>query len=314
MMVNFVLVSSFQFLSIFMLWGSIYISTSNSFPLLPSFTTSNRHDLLMGTKHFQSLRHYDIILFSQNNDKYDAISQMVNSDNDEEPSEIIEARILRARAEELRIEARAMELALLERAAKQRKDKDEITDEIIAQIFSPLKYQNIRQLCTERQNTTMAIKKVKSDNGGGEEKSASMTTTILPDARVVADRLKHGELSRQQILSVVDRLNERYQEGVNSADQDSENVIINEAKSHAKEEDEQKQELNEKIVDNDRCNDYLAVLLQASAILDQQFEANALQKTTKSSSPITINPKFSSFMSSLTSRTQRFVLLLLWVS
>jgi len=151
---------------------------------------------------------------------------------------IIEANMMQARAKELRLEVRAMELALLEK----RKDKELLTDEIIAEIFSPL-------------------------HGGGKEKSKSTTTAILTDARIVADRLKHGAFSRQQILSVVNRLMffERYQEDADSVDQDLDDNV-DKAKSYIIKEE---QKYNETTVSL-----WLGQLLQASVLLNQQSSMN----------------------------------------
>lgn len=280
-MINFLGASSFSFLSIFILWRSKSIPTNNAFLSLLPYTTNHRHDILTATKDFLRRQHDNHSRFSRNNN---------HDDDDKEPSIIMEVKILQARAKELRREARAMELALRESCAKKRKDKELITDEIIAEIFSPLNYQK----------TTATINNDNNNNDGSctEENSESMTSVILTDARIVADRLKHGAFSRQQILSVVNRLMyfERYQVDVDSVDQDLDNNVDKE-KSYVLEEE---QHYNETTVNDGVYNDYLVVLLQASVLLDQQFDANVLQeKRISYTSSSSMNPKPSSSLSTL---------------
>lgn len=83
------------------------------------------------------------------------------------------------------------------------------------------------------------------------ESTTAAATAFLPDARVVADRLKHGKFSRQQILSVVDRLHERYREDISKS---------NDLMEY---EEQLKLQFNQTTV--------IVVLLQASLILDEQF-------------------------------------------
>jgi hypothetical protein len=294
MMINFLVPS-------FLLWSSISIG---AFPLLP-----NRHVLSTATNIFKRQRHHNYILFSGNNDKYGTnMNPMVNDDDDDDDdddkessamsstamsSAIAEANILRAQAEVIRAEARAMELALRERASKQRKDKELITDEIITEIFSTLKYQNPQSTSSSDDIKMTTIINDDDKNNDDNDESTTTSTAFLPDARVVADRLKHGKFSRQQILSVVDRLHERYREDI--------------AKSHDLMEYEQQQKLqfNETTV--------IVVLLQASLLLDEQFVvANdaALQETTTTNSSISTstsmaNPEVpSSVLSSLMTNGQ----------
>ena len=263
----------------FLLWSSQCVSTIDAFPLLsPNTKNNNIHDILSTatTNIVKRQRHDNHILFSN----YEYIDRIVNDDdgNDESSSAamksaIAEATILRAQAEVIRAEARAMELALRERASKQRKEKDLITDEIITEIFSTLKYQNPQSTSTSTSTSTssedinMAAiindddnnnnnNNVNDGRGTEEERSESTTaaaaaTAFLPDARVVADRLKHGKFSRPQILSVVDRLHERYREDISNS---------NDLMEY---EEQRKLQFNQTTV--------IVVLLQASHILDEQF-------------------------------------------
>ena len=146
-MINFLGVLSF------LLWSSqCRVSTIDAFPLLsPNTKYNNNHNVLStATNIVKRPRHDNHILFSN----YEYIDQIVNDDDGNESSSaamksaIAEATILRAQAEVIRAEARAMELALRERASKQRKEKDLITDEIITEIFSTLKYQNPQSTST----------------------------------------------------------------------------------------------------------------------------------------------------------------------
>ena len=257
------------------MWSSQCVSTIDAFPLLLSPTTknnNNNHDILStATTIVKRQRHDNHILFSN----YEYIDQIVNDDdgNNESSSAamksaIAEATILRAEAEVIRAEARAMELALRERASKQRKEKDLITDEIITEIFSTLNYQNPQSTSTSTstssEDITMAAiindddnnnNNVNDGRGTEEERDESTTaaaaaTAFLPDARVVADRLKHGKFSRPQILSVVDRLHERYREDISNS---------NDLMEY---EEQRKLQFNQTTV--------IVVLLQASHILDEQ--------------------------------------------
>jgi len=126
---------------------------------------------------------------------YVLFSRHQNDNEEQRNPEINKANEFRARAKELRAEARAMELALWEHTAKQRKERDVIIDELISKIFL-------------HNNMTATTKEVESDGkrGDDEEKSVSIDIAMLPNIRVIEDRLKHGGLSRQQISSIVDRL------------------------------------------------------------------------------------------------------------
>jgi hypothetical protein len=283
-----------------LLWSSRCVSTVDAFPLLSSYTKSNNnHDILStATNAFKRQRHDNHVLFSRNNHIYGTnINQIVNDDDEDDDddnessaamkSAITEANILRAQAEVIRAEARAMELALRERTSKQRKDRDLITDEIITEIFSTLIYQNPQSSSTssssEDINMAAIINDDNNNNNDGRSteeeiyESTAAATAFLPDARVVADRLKHGKFSRQQILSVVDRLHEQYREDISKS-----NDLI-------EYEQQLKLQFNQTTV--------IVALLQASLILDEQFVANdaALQETTTNSSisTLTTNPKLS---------------------
>jgi hypothetical protein len=139
-----------------------------------------------------------------------AASNMVSvtSDNEDESSfanktsnELIaQAEALRAKAKAIRAEARAMEIALEETTSSRRKDKIAEIDGIIAALFSS-------KLSVSKASIQMATTTINGVSNVPSEPSPTAVPSIaVPDARVVADRLRYGRYSQDQVLAVVDRL------------------------------------------------------------------------------------------------------------
>lgn len=202
------------------------------------------------------------------------------------PATVAEAKVLRAKAEELRAEARVMELELKQRASKRQREKDAITDELIATLFLPLQYQDPQLTANPA-----------SAESGTEASEATTTTAAatmtIPDARVVADRLRQGKYTRQQIISVVDRLYQQHHK-VNEQGGAVDFMNTTESQGMEKEEEQhQKQQEPEKGVgvlpsSKGRYSNYFQVLVLAAGLLDESIVANAktpfedATKTTKS--------------------------------
>lgn len=204
------------------------------------------------------------------------------------PATIAEANALRARAEELRAEARAMELELRQQASKQQREKDAVTDEMIATLFLPLQYQDPQ--------LTVNSGGVESGDKHTPSKKSSPTAAAaatIPDARVVADRLRQGKFSRQQIMAVVDRLYEQHHD---TNENEGGLPVTNTSESQRLEGKEQQHlKQGQRGVSggetaipsgNGRYSDYFHVLVQAAVLLDESIVANTLvedtPKTTKS--------------------------------
>jgi Zn-dependent protease len=109
---------------------------------------------------------------------------------------LAQVEALRVKAKAIRAEAQAMELALQETTLKRQRAKLTVVDDIIATLFSP-------------KLSMSKIVSIKASNLQGNNTTIGMevpTPVVVPDARVVADRLKNGRYYQDQVLAVVDRL------------------------------------------------------------------------------------------------------------
>jgi len=164
-----------------------------------------------------------------------------------------------------------MELELRQKASKERRERDAVTDEIIETLFLPLQYQNPQE---------------KGDGGSTEgdaneqssEESDEIALKVI-DARVVADRLRQGKFSRPQIMAVVDRLYEHHHGKTEELDR---TLVQMEAITQM----EEQEKLQHKMA---RYRVYFKVLTQAAVLLDESIVANSvLEDAPKSaSSPTT---------------------------
>jgi len=199
------------------------------------------------------------------------------------PANIEEARSLRARAEELRAEARAMELELLQRASKQQEEKNAVIDEIIATLFLPLQYQGPQ----------LSPGDTELDTDPSPSNQSEAVATSIPDARVVADRLRKGKFSRQQIVSVVDRL---YQQHHGSSDQEARQRVLSKFTPQLQNLDEETQQhlldemqeaglsdTNEAKTSSKKrqYSERFQVLIQAAVLLDESIVSKTPLKETK---------------------------------
>ena len=166
-----------------------------------------------------------------------------------------EIEVLRARADELRAEARAMELELRQKAAKERQERDAITDELIATLFLPLQYQDPKE--SSKRNT-------ENEDGRLAEGVAASNDTNVIDARVLADRLQQGKFSRPQIMAVVDRIYEQH------------NREIDEIRAFTILKDSQQEEDFEPKNYTAPYKDYFHVLTKAAWLLDESIAANSM--------------------------------------
>ena len=125
-------------------------------------------------------------------------------------SELLEeAERLKAKANAIRAEARIMEIEIQEHATKRLQTQLLETNTIISTLFDP-------KLSISYSATTSA--KETDTNSAGESSSSTMNDTvsskdkdiipnsIIPDIRVVADRLRTGKYTQEQIIKVIDRL------------------------------------------------------------------------------------------------------------
>ena len=227
-------------------------------------------------------------------------SSILEAANEEQPSpgvvstNIAEANALRAQAGELRAEARAMELELRQRATNKRREKDEITDEMIASVFLPLQYQEPTSSSDQSTATAASTAATAKETTTA---TASTTTATIPDARVVADRLRKGKFSRQQIISVVDRLYDQHHDtkeqeegGVTAVTNNSELQRLGEDEEDHLTQEQQGVDDGETTIrsDNGQYSDYFQVLVQAAILLDQSIVANTLfEETTKTATTST---------------------------
>ena len=102
---------------------------------------------------------------------------------------VAEATALRAMAEELRAEARAMELDIKQRATKEKEAKNAVIDEMIETLFLPLQYQDPQSNGLDSTtNKDASISVAKSQEEPQSPTAASQTR--IPDARVVGDRMR----------------------------------------------------------------------------------------------------------------------------
>lgn len=185
----------------------------------------------------------------------------VNDNNNKDA--LKEATALRAMAEELRAEAKVMELELKRKATKQQQEKDKIVDEMIDTLFLPLQYQD--PMIGEDEEE-------KKDIDAEDSSSSTPTKSVkrIPDARVVADRLRQGKFTREQVLSVVDRLFAQHHDAIHGAILLGEGAAINSTATKTKPQ-EPSQRGSEVNVDG-RYFDYFQVFLQAASFLDLTFE------------------------------------------
>ncbi|KAG7374593.1 peptidase M50 family protein [Nitzschia inconspicua] len=194
---------------------------------------------------------------------------------------IAKAEELRAKAQAVRAEAQAMEAALQETNSKRQKAKLAEIDGIIATLFSTKLFASKGELAT-------------SSNVKRNQTTDSLTsTTLIPDARVVADRLQNGRYSQEQILAVVDRLfNLQAQaagqvvtvETIPPFPTDSYDIVIQTENS------------------SEQFGDYLEALTQATNILDDGTAALQDQLTFSMSSSDSMSTSGSNSRSSTVSK------------
>jgi Zn-dependent protease len=110
---------------------------------------------------------------------------------------LAQAEALRVKAKAIRAEAQAMEVALQETTWKRRLAKLSMVDEIITTLFSS-KLSECKVI-----STTLSNDKDIHTTAGLE---VPTPVVVVPDSRVVADRLKSGRYNQNQVLAVVDRL------------------------------------------------------------------------------------------------------------
>ncbi len=203
---------------------------------------------------------------------------------------VAEATALRAMAKELRAEARAMELDIKQRTSKQKEEKNAVIDEMIETLFMPLQYQDPQTNAPDSTTTSVEAQE--------ETLSPAATSqTRIPDARVVGDRMRKGKFTREQVLSVVERLFEKHHDAINGAIQQEGMVFSNISQAFEENENGQLQQGDEVLVDG-QYYDYFRVLVQAATFLDLTFD----EAVTKSSTTLTTTPANTSTSSSLTPR------------
>ena len=202
------------------------------------------------------------------------------------PSTVAEANALRARAKELRAEARVMELELRQRASKERQEKDAIVDEIITTLFLPLQYQ-------DPQPTVVDDAGEASTEPIPSNQSIATITTRIPDARVVADRLRQGKYSRPQMISVVDRIFDRHVGEFDAMNNSQLPLSGEEEQQRQKKQDVRgklKGEENTMHSSDGRYRKYFQVLITASLLLDEKTSSietsTASPEATSSSTPV----------------------------
>ena len=211
---------------------------------------------------------------------------------------VAEATALRAMAEELRAEARAMELDIKQRATKEKEAKNAVIDEMIETLFLPLQYQDPQSNgldATTNKDASTSVAKAQEES----QSTTAASQTRIPDARVVGDRMRQGKFTREQVLSVVDRLFEKHHKAIDGAIQQEGMAFSN--ITQAFEENEPIQQGNQVSVDG-QYYDYFHVLVQAASFLDLTFD----EAVTKSTPESTVSSSSSSTSREPSSTTATF--------